>query len=33
MGELNQNKKSKQLDWLDAAKKIYFTLEINEQHN
>ena len=30
MVELNQNKNSKQLDWLYAVKKLYFTLEINE---
>ena len=31
--ELNQNKNSKQPDWPDAVWKLYFTLEINEQHN
>ena len=30
MGELNQNKNSKQADRPDAILKIYFTLEINE---
>ena len=30
MAELNQNQSSKQSDWLDAAWKLYFTLEINE---
>ena len=30
MGELNQNKNSKQSDQPDAVWKIYFTLEINE---
>ena len=30
MVELNQNKNSKQLDWPDAVKNLYFTLEINE---
>ena len=33
MSELNQNKNSKQLHRPDAARKLYFTLEINEQHN
>ena len=28
--ELNQNKNSKQSDWPDAVRKLYFTLEINE---
>ena len=31
--ELNQNKNSKQSDWPDAVRKLYFTLEINEKHN
>ena len=31
--ELNQNKNSKQQDRPDAVRKLYFTLEINEQHN
>ena len=30
MVELNQNKNSKQLDQLDAVRKLYFILEINE---
>ena len=30
MVELNQNKNLKQLDRLDAGRKLYFTLEINE---
>ena len=30
MVELNQNKYSKQLDWTDAVRKLYFFLEINE---
>ena len=30
MAELNKNKNSKQLDRPDAARKLYFTLEINE---
>ena len=33
MSELNQNKNSKQPHRPDAARKLYFTLEINEQHN
>ena len=28
--KLNQNKNSKQLDQLDAVRRLYFTLEINE---
>ena len=31
--ELNQIKNSKQLDWLDSVRKLYFSLEINEYHN
>ena len=31
--ELNQNQNSKQQDRPDAVRKLYFTLEINEQHN
>ena len=30
MAELNQNKNSKQLDRLDAVRKLSFTLKINE---
>ena len=30
MAELNQNKNSKQLERLDAVRKLYFTLEINQ---
>ena len=30
MVELNQNKNSKQLDWTDAVRRLYFFLEINE---
>ena len=30
MAELNQNKNSKQLDRLDAVRKLYFTLKITE---
>ena len=30
MAKRNQNKNSKQLDWQDAVRKLYFTLEINE---
>ena len=30
MAELNQTKNSKQLDRPDAARKLYFTLEINK---
>ena len=33
MSELNKNKNSKQLDRPDAVRKLYFTLEINEQNN
>ena len=33
IAELNQNKNSKQLDRSYALWKLYFTLEINEQHN
>ena len=29
MVELNQNKNSKELDLLDAKRKLYFTLQIN----
>ena len=30
MAKINQNKNSKQLDRLDAVRKLYFALEINE---
>ena len=30
MVELNQNQNSKQLDWTDAVRRLYFFLEINE---
>ena len=33
MVELNRNKNLKQLNRPDAVRKVYFTLEINEQHN
>ena len=33
MAELNKNKNSKQPDQPNAVWKLYFTLEINEQHN
>ena len=31
--ELNQNKKSKQPDWPDAVRKLYFSFQINKYHN
>ena len=33
MAELNQNQNSKQPDRPDVVWKLYFTLEINKQHN
>ena len=33
MAELNQNQNSKQAAQPDVVRKLYFTLEINEQHN
>ena len=33
MPEPNENKNSNQRDWPDALRKLYFTLEINEQYN
>ena len=33
MGELNQNKNSKQLDQLDAVKNFYFSMEIKGEYN
>ena len=33
MVELNKNNTSKQLNQQDAVRKLYLTLQINEQHN